>query len=366
MCNVPSRLKSFCSLSAFILAAGCASQAPEGKKPDTTALTPISSVSAVSCPDGVTYVLPEKISLTSAPVSWTKDDNASAESVFAPLRPVALYELNSPDSRFGGLSGLDFIDEDTLVMVSDFGSLIWMDLDPETVRPAEAAYITSLKDEAGKVLDGKTETDAEGITWTGQTLFVSLERDHRVLGYDIEGCGAAARGALVAQFSPKDFIEGRSIEENSGLEALTSKGTDTLLLGLEARIGWQSALAWKSDAEPDADFSLRLKAPEITMLTDLDYVPANDGTGRLYSLHRSYDPLRGNRIALAVTRVASDGAFGETTQLKLFGSEVTIDNFEGISVQPLSDATDRIVMISDDNFSDRQKTLLAIFEYDHG
>ena len=56
----------------------------------------------------------------------------------------------------------------------------------------------------------------------------------------------------------------------------------------------------------------------------------------------------------------------ETEQLALFGSDVTVDNFEGIAVRAISETTDQIVIISDDNFSDRQRTLIGFLDYDHG
>ena len=52
-------------------------------------------------------------------------------------------------------------------------------------------------------------------------------------------------------------------------------------------------------------------------------------------------------------------------RLAMIGSDVTVDNFEGIAVQTLSPTTDRIVIVSDDNFSDRQKTLLMVLDYTH-
>ena len=350
---------------ACTLTVACASKAPEAGLSEHDTLTKISDVSDVSCPAGTDYLIPEKIDLISSPLNWMKKDTQSEKTYFAPLKPRALIELNSSDARLGGLSGVDFLDTDTLIMVSDFGSLVWIDLDADTLSLSKSAYITSLKDASGQILDGKTETDAEGITWTGETLFVSMERDHRVLGYDIEGCGANARGALVAAFAPDGFGIGRSIEENSGIEALTSRGKTELWLGLESRVGGKSPVAQMREGQTEILFSHTLKAPEITMLTDLDYVPGADGAGRLYSIHRSYDPLRGNRISLAVTDVSGTGEFGKTTELKRFGSEVMVDNFEGIAVQTLSDTTDRIIIVSDNNFSARQRTLLAVFDYDY-
>jgi len=41
---------------------------------------------------------------------------------------------------------------------------------------------------------------------------------------------------------------------------------------------------------------------------------------------------------------------------------LTIDNFEGIAARRLSDGRVRLYVISDDNFSGRQRTLLMVFD----
>ena len=346
---------------AAIIAAGCVSsdtpQQPDALGP----LTLMSDVSAVSCPDGVPFVLPERIGLTATTHSWTDDPAEDVSSYYAPLAPVALYELHSDDPRFGGLSGMDFLDDDTLIIVSDDGSLIWIDVTGDTLQPADHAYMTSLRGADGQPLDGKTYADSEGVAWNGETLFISFERGHRVLGYDIEGCGANARGALVTDFWSGDFGEIGTVDENQGMEALAIRDTGELVIGVEAR---------QLDGAPigvfnsnEGSVSQRLAAPELTLLVGADYVGGN--TDRLYALFRSYDPIRGNRIAIGVSTVTEDGTIGEMERLAMIGSDVTVDNFEGIAVQPVSPTTDRIVIVSDDNFSARQKTLLMVLDYTH-
>ena len=41
---------------------------------------------------------------------------------------------------------------------------------------------------------------------------------------------------------------------------------------------------------------------------------------------------------------------------------LTLDNFEGIAVHQLSDGTNRLTLISDDNFSPLQRTLILQFD----
>jgi hypothetical protein len=41
---------------------------------------------------------------------------------------------------------------------------------------------------------------------------------------------------------------------------------------------------------------------------------------------------------------------------------VTIDNFEGLAVTPLPDGGARLFVVSDDNFSARQRSLLMVYD----
>ena len=356
---MPFARPAFALLFAGLGLSACASNEPPSEPAETTADR--SSYLEASCPADVPYVLPERIDLGVSPVSWGTPDPAD---YFQPLKPVGLFELTSKDVRVGGLSGLDFLDDDTLVAVSDQGALVWIDIVGDDGQPGTTAYATFLKDEDGQPLDGKRLTDAEGVAWNGETLFISFERTHRVLAYDIEACGAMARGIPYLAFEPTDFLPDRSIKDNNGIEGLASFGTDRLILGIETRNGADGMIG-VSGPDGSVRFDQGVRAPEIMLLTGLDYISDEAEAGRLYSLFRSYDPIRGNRIALQVSPVDANGEIGPARRLTLFGTDVTVDNFEGIAVQPVSAQTDRIFVISDDNFSSRQRTLLAVYEYQH-
>ena len=349
------------SASALVVLAGCASNEPPVAIQDL-APSAIEKAVAASCPDDASYIEPEQIEISSTRLEWSQDRD-DVSKTFGALKPVAVYELDSTDSRWGGLSGIDFLDQDTLVIVSDDGKLVWLDIDPETFEPASTAGIAVLRDSEGDPLDGKKDADAEGLAWSGDALFVSFERNHRVLAYDIAVCGSGARGVEVLEFAPNGFGLGKSIEDNRGLEALAIDEASNLFLGLETNDGGSPVGLFGEVGE--TGFNNRLPSPELTMLTGLDSVEGGEAPDRLYSIFRSYDPLRGNRIALAVTEVGEDGTFSETDQFVIWGSSLLVDNFEGVAAMPLTPDTDRIVIVSDDNFSDRQKTLLAVFDYAH-
>lgn len=315
------------------------------------------SFKTASCPGNTPFVMPEKFATTAKDVGW--GDGAAKK--LSPLEPIATYELNSDNPRFGGLSGLDFLDGNTLLMVADKGDLFWMDIEDEA--PANSGYLALLRGADGQPLQGKSQSDAEGVTWNGEYAFVSFERDHRVLGYDIEGCGGNARGIKVAGFAPDAFGTGSAIEKNSGLEALSVFG-DGLITGLETRVRGGAPVG-KILPDTDISFDLLMDVPDYTQLVGLAMIENKDSSGRLYALSRSYDPIRGNRNGIVISDVSPEGIISPPTVSVTFDKSLAIDNYEGIAVRSIDAHTDRIILISDDNFSDQQRTLLAILDYHH-
>ena len=61
--------------------------------------------------------------------------------------------------------------------------------------------------------------------------------------------------------------------------------------------------------------------------------------------------------------ISATGELSDAEIILHFGKPLTIDNFEGIAVQRQADGTDRIFIVSDDNFSDRQRNLFGVLEY---
>lgn len=349
------------SLTALALMAGCASQ---DSPPTVSNMSPdgLSEALSASCPEDVKFIPPEKISVTATALDWSPSSEA-IKKAFSELLPKSLYELTSSDARFGGLSGIERLDDETLVTTADDGSLLWFVLDPETQAPSDTAFIAGLRDENGDMLDGKLDADSEGLAWNGETLFVSLERNHRVLAYDIGGCGSAARGAPILSFPADGFGLGKAIHENRGIEALAVRNATDLVAGLETNSNGSPVGIFSSF--DTTGFTLRLPSPELTTLVGMDIVPVENGPDRLYALFRSYDPIRGNRIAIGTVEFDENGPAGEMKQLALWGNEILVDNFEGITASAVSDSEDQLTIISDNNFSSRQQTLIGTFSYEH-
>lgn len=337
---------------------------------------------AKSCPKDTAKTEGQVVSLSARPVPL-QGINPSRKFI-GHLSFVAGFHLVSPDKRFGGLSGIELLDDGNLLAVSDQGDFVWLDLDADGVTPVRAR-IAAVHDAVGEPLRGKVEGDAEDIAYTNGLALVSFEGDHRILAFDIAACGAAARGvpinfgifgALDAAFDRKHLKVGG----NTGAEGFAITPDWFLFTGLESQSGGASPLSARAiEAAPEFDQTIGSGAPPVV---GLDIIP--DGRDvRLFSLHRSTNALASTVISLLETRFTRDmdqaglparviSEIDERSRVRFvpertrtlaqMNAFVTIDNFEGIAARQMPDGRVRLYVISDDNFSGRQRTLLMIYD----
>jgi hypothetical protein len=173
-------------------------------------------------------------------------------------------------------------------------------------------------------------------------LLVSFERRHRVWRYP-------AAGGLPAE-APFPLV---SLPANAGIEALLldpSRGPRAYIAGAEASgHTWQCELGVGCEPGPavakDEEFGLVAARP----------LP-NDATAWLL---RSFSPA--TRNVLILLRI-TDSA-GRTVDEQRLQTPLTVDNFEGISAVPHQDGGVRFYLLSDDNSSMIQRTLLLAFDW---
>lgn len=344
----------------------------------------LGALKKASC-EGVARVEPEAIPLAHAGVPLQP---LQRRTEIGSLTYVGGFALTSTDKRFGGLSGIDVLDDGNLLAVSDEGALVWIDLEVNGVTPKAARYAPLLGGE-GRPLTGKSEGDSEGLAYQDGLALVSFERDHRVLAFNIKECGAAARGVPVSEWMQSAASTGQAFDiakikvtENSGLEALAVTPDWFLAAGLETKADGAGPLSVRP-IEGEADFSLRIESGAAE-LVGADVLPgADDKHVRLFTLHRSSNVLVAAPISIAETvllreldqsrlpanRISDVRARGlevwtvaSRKRLADFSLLTTIDNYEGIAAKALPDGRVRLYVISDDNFSASQRTLLMVFE----
>lgn len=252
-----------------------------------------------------------------------------------------------PTSPFRSLSDLKLTGNGSFVTVTDAGDLalasLRLDRDGRLVG-LDNPRLRRLTDLDGQPVADKVQGDAEGLILTPSgDLLVSFERDHRIWNY----------GPLTALTTPRPVASpDYAFALNDGMEGVAAAP------GGGWRVTGESGGVW--DCAP-AGGCLTVVAPPQPLLQDGDYRitgmdrdPAGDGW---FVVQRRYTPPIDARAR--VRRMAPDGALGPVLiELKLPG---TTDNFEGVAAETRAGGT-RLYILSDDNFSPAQRTLLLAFD----
>jgi hypothetical protein len=213
-------------------------------------------------------------------------------------------------------------------------------------------------DEAGEPIDGKWETDAEGLSISGDTATVSFEREHKILEFELEPDGMKGpTGAL-------DYLVPRAeLRNNRGFEAIARAPGDSPLAG--ARI----AVTERSIDGDGNSFAAILEGPlkgifKVARSGDFDIT---DGAflpnGDLLLLERRFSmaavvAMRLRRIEAGTIR---PGGLADGPVLLEADMSYQIDNMEGLDVWRRDDGALIVSVISDDNHSILQRNLYLEF-----
>ena len=300
-----------------------------------------------SCPIGETYLRAQAIEVRV--IEAEQAPESAQDRYLSGLSLAGAWQLKSDEPNFGGLSGLDVLLSGSLLTVSDTGAFVWIGIAPENGQPDGLGSIAYMRGADGNYFQSKRAGDADGLSLREGSAFVSFERDHRIEAFDLERCGSAARAANVVDLDK--VVDGRVTEPNRGAEAFAIDG-DTLTVGFETHRSGGSPIAQVLE-----NGALELQAyseqPGLYLLTGMD--KSGDLTARIF---RAYDPARGPRVILQV-----DGPDGRRAEAH-FKTPLPVDNFEGVAIGSNPDGKPRIWIISDNNFSRDQRTLLLALDLD--
>lgn len=257
--------------------------------------------------------------------------------------------LTSPDGqRLGGLSDMVMDAKGALAAISDEGDLLQAKVltGPDgQLSGLDQAQIAPLLGLDGKALPNKFEADAEGLAvWPNGDLIVSFEHDHRIWLYPAAGGAPQPLPMPDIAMPPNDGMEGLSLAPSQGLDAYW--------VGVEAGGIWLCRIKTDCKAYP----ALPLP-PQGYRLSGLREGP----DGQLFILHHSWNPAQGSRIVLSVI-AGPAGPAPKSVQTLSLAPPLSTDNFEGIAVTKAADGALRIYLLSDDNFSKTQRTLLMAFD----
>jgi hypothetical protein len=274
---------------------------------------------------------------------------------FGALTLLSAFQLASKDKRFGGLSGLSVGRDGRLYAVSDHG--YWL---------------------SASMLLGPGDALKDLVDWRIAPILTTTKLPVRGRLRDAEALAQARDGSFLVAFEglhrislyspPPETFESTPVSvqipsavaqapSNGGIEALATLADGRLLIiaeELENPDG--SVKAWVLD---DGQF------------TELSYLPAKGfrvtdcaalNNGDVLVLERRYVPfgILSARLTLVKAGGLRPGAKLAGKELLKLEQPLAVENFEGIAVQQTSNGT-MIFIVSDDNYSSFQQTLLLQF-----
>lgn len=297
------------------------------------------------------------------PLSFDRDD--ATRTKFGKLTYRGGLNIFARSPHFGGYSAMELDPSGTsLLALSDAGSWMRATLDYDGPRLTGLSDVTlgPILDTDGKPLRSASRQDAEGMALLSGdtrdgTALVSFERDHRIMRYPF----------TAERFGPPDGSlplpkAARGMGANTGLEALAvirdgaMKGT---VVAFPERLRDRNGnlMAWLIGGPAPGTITVkRLGGFDLTGAASLP-------DGGLLLLERRFRYSEG--VQMRIRRIAAT----DLRRGKLIKGEVlleasdimNIDNMEAIAVHRARGGETVVTLMSDDNFSAFQRSLIMQF-----
>ena len=303
---------------------------------------------------------PIKIEINAKPIE-AFDPREPSRTQFGSLTFRGGLELSSAHKQFGGLSSISVdANGNNFLAVTDKGDWLRGRI---TYREASPAGITNAEIAPMLYSDGRPITargwyDAEALAEDGGFAYVALERVHRILKFDYAKRGLLSRGTLVTV--PPEMAK---LPSNRGLECLEVMPKGSPLAGALIAVSERGL----DDAKNIRAFLIggpkpglfSIKPSDEFDITDCAVTPGAD----LLILERHFSWRRGVAMRLRSVPLADvvPGAVLEGSILISADMGYQIDNMEGLSVHRTANGETVLTMVSDDNFSIIQRTILLQF-----
>ena len=267
---------------------------------------------------------------------------------------LAGFVLSGYSSQWGGWSGMTIApDGQSLTAISDVGSWLVLDLRQDTagrLTGIGAAAMWPVLDRQGRPLERKSWTDAEALARDRDgSLLVAFERLHRLWRYPRDVAGRALPTPLDA---PPAILQ---LPANIGIEAMTVLDNGALLLISEDGLpGERDIAAWLG--RPGAWSRLTLARSGSLTVSDATLLPDGD----VLLVERDFSLLGAALVRLSVVARATirPGARLVSRTLAELAPPLSVDNFEAAAARTAPDGATLIYLLSDDNQSFLQRTLL--------
>ena len=270
-------------------------------------------------------------------------------------------ELSSSHREFGGLSAIRIAaDGASFIAVTDKaqwvrGRIVYRGSAPVGIADAELAPMLGPD---GRALTERGWYDTESLTDDDGTLYVGIERVHQIVRFDYAKNGLLARAQAIAR--PAGFSK---LPANRGIECLAAAPKQGPLAGTVIAIS-ERALDESGNIK---GFLVGGKTPgEFTVkrIGDFDIVDcALLPDGGFLVLERFFSWRQGVATRLRRFPLAAivPGAVLDGPVLMEADLGYEIDNLEGLSVHRAANGDIVLTLVSDDNFSIIQRTILLQF-----
>ena len=270
-------------------------------------------------------------------------------------------ELSSPYKHFGGISAIRVAaDGVRFLAVSDQGRwwrgrILYDGKRPAGIADAEMAPLLGLD---GRPLGSRRWYDSESLAEDGGIAYVGIERVNQIVRFDVGKHGLLARGEPIAV--PPGI---KALEYNKGLECLAMVPRDRRLGGTLVAI---SELTLDENGNHAAFLiggassgAFAIKRLDDYAISDCAFMPEGD----LLVLERRASLLRGLSMRirrLSLSALAPNAVLDGPVLIEA-DMGYQIDNMEGLSVHRSAEGEVVLTLVSDDNFSLIQRTILLQF-----
>jgi hypothetical protein len=322
------------------------------------------AIAAASVLSGAAGAAPRAIEVTARPIERFLPTSDATR--FGALEFRGGLELSAPTMDFSALSGLDFAADGRLYAVTDRGHWVRATAVIENgwLVGVEDAVVAPMLNHAGQPLSGKKWSDAEGLRFT--------ERNGREVALVV-----FERSNDVRAFSGPDFMLSRSVDVplpagakkmsgRDGAEAIavappTSPIAGGMVVIAEVlRDAAGNSQGWIVGGSAPGSFSVA--RPGGYDVADAEFLPDGD----LLLLERRFGLPLG--LSVRIRRIPADEMRpGRTVDGPVIFEAALghqIDNMEGLAVTEGPGGETLLALVSDNNLSPLQRTLLLLFALD--
>jgi hypothetical protein len=307
-----------------------------------------------------TVAAPTHIEVRARPIV-SFDNRDSSRTRFGALEFRGGLVLTSDHHAFGGISAIQMQpDGSHFIAVTDRGSwlrarILYRDGRPAGVADAELAPALGPD---GAPLASRRWFDLESLAGHDGQFYVGIERVNKIVHFDLTKGRLTARGEPIPV--PDDF---KTFASNKSLECLAAPPAGMPLAGSLIAVTERSLdkdgnhRGFVFEGQRVLRFSVKRSGGFD--VSDCAVLPPGD----LLLLERSYSLLAGvaMRIRRISVRAIKEGVLADGNTLITADMGFQIDNMEGLGVHRAADGTRVLTLVSDDNFSPLQRTLLLQF-----